>query len=99
MPTYIMYSKLTPDGVKTLKNNPKRVLEVNDEVEAFGAKVTAQWATLGAYNFVSVVESPDDKTIARVGIELASRGTATYEIVPAVTVEEMVEALAQARPS
>lgn len=94
MPTYIMYSKLTSDGVKTLKNNPKRVLEVNEEVEKLGAKVIAQWATLGSYNFVSVVESPDDKTIAKVGIELGSRGTATYEIVPAVTVDELVDALA-----
>lgn len=93
MPTYIMYAKLTAEGVKTLKNNPRRVLEVNEEVESLGASVTAQWATLGAYNFVSVVESPDDKTIARVGIELASRGTATYEIVPAVTIDEMVDAL------
>ena len=93
MPTYIMYAKLTAEGVKTIKNNPERVLEVNDEVTSLGATVIAQWATLGANNFVSVVESPDDKTIARVGIELASRGTATYEIVPAITAEEMVAAL------
>ncbi len=93
MPTYIMFAKLTAEGVRTIKNNPRRVLEVNEEVESLGASVTGQWATLGSYNFVSVVESPDDKTIARVGIELASRGTAMYEIVPAVTVDEMVETL------
>lgn len=93
MPTYILYSKLTPEGIKTIKNNPERIREVNEEIEVLGAKVTAQWATLGAYNFINVVDAPDDKTIAKVVIELGSRGTATYEIVPAITVDELVDAL------
>ena len=60
MATFIMLTNLTSDGVKTLKNNPARVQEVNKEVEQLGVKVLSQWATLGQYDFVSVVEAPDD---------------------------------------
>src|SRR5260370_1338620 len=75
MPTYIMLSSLTPEGVQTVKNNPQRIKEVNKEVEQLGATVKAQWATRGHVDFVSVVEAPDEKTIARVSLELGSRGT------------------------
>lgn len=93
MATFLMLCKLTPQGTATIKNNPERVLEVNREIEALGAKVTAQWATLGEYDFVSVVEAPDDHTIARVSLELGSRGTTTYQTLPAIPVEEFVAAL------
>ena len=75
MPTYIMLSTLTPEGVQTIKNNPARIREVNREVEQLGATVKAQWATLGQFDFVNVVEAPDEKTMARVSLELGSRGT------------------------
>lgn len=91
MPTYIMYSKLTTDGVRTVKENPQRILEVNDEVAAFGVKVIDQYASLGPYHFITIVEAPDEKAIARAAIELGSRGTAQYEIVPAISVETLVE--------
>ncbi len=58
MATYLMLCKLTPQGTATIKNNPERILEVNREIESLGAKVTAQWATLGEFDFVSVVEAP-----------------------------------------
>jgi uncharacterized protein with GYD domain len=82
MPTYIMISTLTPEGVQTVKNNPNRIKEVNRELEQIGAKVTAQWATLGRFDFVNVVEAPDEKTMAKVSLELGSRGTAHYESLP-----------------
>src|SRR5204862_7681477 len=66
MPTYIMLTTLTPDGVQTIKNNPSRIREVNKEIEQLGATVTSQWATLGRYDFVNVVEAPDEATMARV---------------------------------
>jgi uncharacterized protein with GYD domain len=75
MPTFIMLTRLTSDGVKTLKDNPGRVQEVNKEVEQLGVKVVNQWATLGEYDFVSVVEAPDETTMAKVSVELGSRGT------------------------
>ena len=84
MPTYIMLSTLSPEGVQTIKNNPSRIREVNREVEQLGATVKAQWATLGHFDFVNVVEAPDEKTIARVSLELGSRGTAKYETLSAI---------------
>ena len=75
MPTYVLLSNLTDEGAKALKTNPKRLQEVNKEIEKFGAKVTAQYAVLGPYDFVSIVECPDNETIARVSVELASRGS------------------------
>jgi uncharacterized protein with GYD domain len=93
VPTYIMLSTLTPEGVQTVKTNPSRIREVNREVEQLGAKVTAQWATLGRYDFINVVEAPDDKTMSRVSLELGSRGTARYETLIAIPVDEFISAL------
>lgn len=91
MPTYILYSKLTTEGVRTVKNNPGRILEVNEEIKAMGIEVLQQYASLGPYHFITVVEAPNEQAIARAAIELGSRGTAMYEIVPAVTVEKLIE--------
>ena len=77
MPTYIMLSTLTPEGIQTVKNNPQRISEVNREVEQLGAEVKAQWATLGSFDFVNIVEAPDEKTMARVSLELGSAAPAT----------------------
>ena len=84
MPTYIMLSTLTPEGVQTVKNNPQRITEVNKEVEQLGASVKAQWATLGHVDFISVIEAPDEGTMARVSLELGSRGTGRYETLSAI---------------
>ena len=93
MPTYIMLSKLTPEGVATVKNNPTRIKEVNTEIHQLGATVVAQWSTLGRYDFVNVVEAPDDSTMARISLELGSRGTALYETLVAFPVDEFIDAL------
>ena len=93
MPTYIMLSKLTPEGVATVKTNPTRIKEVNTEIHQLGATVVAQWSTLGRYDFVNVVEAPDDITMARISLELGSRGTALYETLVAFPVDEFIDAL------
>jgi uncharacterized protein with GYD domain len=93
MPTYIMISTLTPEGVQTVKNNPNRIKEVNQELEQIGAKVVAQWATLGRFDFVNVVEAPDEKTMAKVSMELGSRGTAHYESLPAIPIDEFIDSM------
>jgi uncharacterized protein with GYD domain len=93
MPLFIMLTNLTPDGVKTLKNNPARVAEVNKEVEQLGIKVLDQWATLGQYDFVSVVEAPDAQTMAKVSVELGSRGTTSNHTMSAITAEEFAGSL------
>lgn len=93
MPTYVMLTNLTSEGVKTLKNNPGRVAEVNKEVEQIGAKVIAQYATLGQYDFVTVVEAPDEKTMAKVSVELGSRGTMTSQTLAALPADELASSL------
>jgi uncharacterized protein with GYD domain len=90
MPTYIMLTTLTPDGVQTIKNNPARIREVNREVEQLGATVKAQWATLGQFDFVNVIEAPDEQTIARVSLELGSRGTGRYETLTAIPIDDFI---------
>jgi len=93
MPTYILLSNLTDEGAKALKAKPKRLQEVNKEIERFGAKVTAQYAVLGLYDFVSIVECPDNETIARVSVELASRGSVRLITLPAMPVANFVRNL------
>ena len=93
MPTYVMLTQLTPEGVQTVKNNPTRIKEVNKEVESLGASVKAQWATLGQYDFVNIVEAPDEATMTRVSMELGSRGTARYESLAAIPIDEFIAAL------
>ncbi|MGH2954693.1 MAG: GYD domain-containing protein [Solirubrobacterales bacterium] len=93
MPIYIMLTNLTPDGVKTLKDNPSRVHEVTKEVEQLGVKVINQWATLGEYDFVSVVEAPDEKTMAKLSVEMGSRGTVSNETLTAIEAEEFTKFL------
>jgi uncharacterized protein with GYD domain len=93
VPTFILLSTLTPEGVQTVKNNPQRIREVNREVEQLGASVKAQWATLGHFDFVSVVEVPDEKTMARVSLELGSRGTAHYESMTAIPIDDFIASL------
>src|ERR1700747_1725766 len=76
MPIYILLSTLSQQGVQTLKSNPDRLREVNRDVEELGAKVLHQWATLGDFDFVNVVEAPDTATIASVSVALATRSEA-----------------------
>ena len=93
MPTFVMLATLTPEGIQTIKNNPQRILEVNEEIEQLGASVTAQWAVLGQYDFVNIVEAPDEATMARVSLELGSRGTSRYESLAAIPVDDFIASL------
>jgi uncharacterized protein with GYD domain len=88
-----MLTNLTPEGVQTLKNNPSRVQEVNKEVEQLGVKVKDQWATLGQYDFITIVEAPDEITMAKVSVELGSRGTMSSQTLAAFPIEELAKAL------
>ena len=93
MPTYILLSTLTAQGVQTLRSNPERLREVNRDVEELGAQVLHQWATLGQYDFVNVVEAPDNATIAKVSVALGARGSAKLQTVTAIPIEEFLAAL------
>jgi uncharacterized protein with GYD domain len=93
MPTYIMLSSLTAQGVQTLKSNPDRLREVNRDVEELGARVVQQWATLGPFDFVNVVEAPDAQTIARVSVALGARGSTKIQTLQALSIDEFLTAI------
>jgi len=93
MPTYILLSTLTDEGRRTVKERPERIQEVNKEIEALGAKVMAQYVVLGPYDFVNVVEAPDNKTIARVSMELGARGTVQIMSMAAIPVIEFIASM------
>ena len=90
MAIYVMLTTLTDHGRKTIKENPQRIKEVNREVEAMGAKILAQYALLGSYDFINILEAPDNKTVSKVAIELGSRGTLQTMTMAAMTLDEFV---------
>ena len=93
MPIYILLSTLSQQGVQTLRSNPDRLREVNRDVEELGAKVLHQWATLGEFDFVNVVEAPDTATIAKISVALGARGSTRIETLSALTIDEFVSSI------
>ncbi|MEM2211513.1 MAG: GYD domain-containing protein [Nitrososphaerales archaeon] len=93
MPIYVLLSTLTAEGSKTIKEKPERILEVNKEIESMGAKVIHQYAVLGPYDFVNILEAPDNDTVFRISTELSSRGTIKIMSMPALPVNEFVKSI------
>jgi uncharacterized protein with GYD domain len=97
MALYIMLTKLTSEGRRTLMSNPRRTFEVNKEVESMGAKVLAQYALLGAYDFINIMEAPSNEVIARVSSALGSRGTMEPLTMSAIPMQDFVRELETAK--
>ncbi len=93
MATFIMLSTLGPDGMATLKANPRRLLEVNSEVSEMGAKVLQQWAVSGQYDFCTVLEAPDLETVMKVAVSLGARGTLKTQTLAAIPVDKFLNAV------
>lgn len=93
MPIYVLLSTLTDEGRKTVKERPERIKEVNREIESLGAKVLSQYAVLGPYDFVNIVEAPNNKTISRVSLELGSRGTIQIMSLAAIPIDEFIDSM------
>jgi uncharacterized protein with GYD domain len=93
MATYLLLSTLTDEGRKTLKERPERLQEVNREIETMGGRVVAQYATLGMFDFVNVVEAASNEVIARISVELGSRGTISITTLPAMSVQTLTDML------
>ena len=90
---YIMLSNLTDEGAKTIKKNPERIKEVNAEVEAMGVKILAQYAVMGPYDFVNILEAPDNETVTRVSVELSARGSMKVMTLTAIPIDEFISRL------
>jgi len=93
MSTYILLSEVTDEGAETIKKNPERIKEVNKEIEKLGAEVKEQFAVLGPYDFVNIVEAPDEETISRVSVELGSRGTVKIQTLTAIPIDDFIDSL------
>ena len=93
MPIFILLSTLSQQGVQTIKSNPERLRQVNKDVEELGCRVLHQWATLGSFDFVNVVEAPDIATVAKISVSLGARGSTKIETLPALDIEEFLRTL------
>jgi uncharacterized protein with GYD domain len=91
--TYILLSTITEEGAETIREHPDRIKEVNREVEAMGVRVLSQYAVLGPYDFVTIVEAPDNETVARMSAELAARGTVKIMTLPAIPIDTFIARL------
>lgn len=93
MTKYIIVSRLTEEGAETLKKNPERIKEVNEELEEIGVKVLEQYFVLGRFDFLNIVEAEDEKAIANTVVELMARGTIKTETFTAIPIDEFIELL------
>ncbi|MCX5811051.1 MAG: GYD domain-containing protein [Proteobacteria bacterium] len=93
MPIYIMMSTLTDEGRKTIKKHPERIEEVNREIENMGAKVLAQYALLGQYDFITILDAPNNEAVSKISIDLGARGTVHITTLPALLIDEFIEGM------
>jgi uncharacterized protein with GYD domain len=93
MGIYVMLTSLTDEGRKTIKGKPDRIKEVNKEVEAMGAEILAQYALLGPYDFVNILEAPSDSAVSKIAVELGGRGTLRTMTMAAMSIDDFVTGL------
>ncbi len=93
MPVYLMLTSLTDQGRKTIRDNPDRIREVDKEVELMGVKVLTQYALLGQYDFVNIIEAPSDEIAAKLAINLSARGTVQTLTLSAMPIDKLIETL------
>jgi len=88
-----MLTTLTDEGRKTIRDNPDRIKEVDKEVELMGVKILTQYALLGQYDFVNIIEAPRDEVAAKLAINLSARGTVQALTLPAMSIDELIATL------
>ena len=93
MATYVMLTTLTDEGRKSIKENPGRIKEVNKEIEAMGVKILAQYAILGPYDFINILEAASNKAVSKLAVELGARGTLQTVTMVAMTLDDFIDGL------
>jgi uncharacterized protein with GYD domain len=93
MPTYIMLSNLVGDGSETVHRHPDRLLELHNEVQEMGCTIVSQYALLGGYDFLTILDAPDNETVAHLSVDLSSRGTVKIVTLPAIPLEPFIDKL------
>jgi len=90
VPHYVMLSTLSESGRKVLRERPGWIRKVNKELETMGAKVRAQYAVLGPYDFVTILEAPDNETVSSISIEIGARGSVQMMTLPAIPLDTFI---------
>lgn len=93
MAHYVILSTLTDDGRRTIKEHPERILEVNKELEKMGITVKDQYAVLGPYDFVNIVEAANNEAVMKMSVELGSRGSVQLLTLAAMPVKDLIKKL------
>ena len=99
MAKYLLLTTLTDAGRKTIRDNPDRIKEVDKEIELMGVKILAQYALLGQYDFVNIIEAPSDEVAAKLAINLSARGTLTTLTLTAMSIDDLIAALKKEKGS
>jgi uncharacterized protein with GYD domain len=87
---YILLSTMTAEGSRRLHTEPDRLNQVNEELQEVGCKVVAQYATMGPYDFVTVIDAPDNESAALLSADMSSRGTVRIVSMPAFPVADFL---------
>ncbi len=98
MPIYLMLNTLTDAGRKALQDDPERLIDINKEVEYMGVKILDQYALLGQYDFVNILEAPSNEVMAKLATRLSARGTYQTLTLAAITIESLIETLKEKEP-
>jgi uncharacterized protein with GYD domain len=93
MPVYVMLTTLTDAGRKAIQENPEALRDINKEVEFMGVKILCQYALLGQYDFVQILEAPSNEAVAKLAIRMSARGTTQTLTLAAINVEDLIQAL------
>jgi uncharacterized protein with GYD domain len=93
MAIYILLGTLTDEGAEKLRSHPEWIEEVNQDLETMGVKVISQYAVLGPYDIVTIVEAPDNKSVVRVSTQLTLRGSVKITTLPALPIEDFLSTL------
>jgi uncharacterized protein with GYD domain len=90
MPYYVTLTNLTEQGRKTIRARPERIREVNKELTEMGGKILAQYAVLGPYDFVTILEAENNDVIMGISVELSARGTLQLMSLPALEIDKFI---------
>ncbi|MCM8815141.1 MAG: GYD domain-containing protein [Candidatus Omnitrophica bacterium] len=93
MAIYVMLSTLTSQGAESIKKDPERIKQVNNEVEKMGGKIISQYALLGPYDFITILEAPDNQTVTKISLEIGARGSVKITTLAAIEVDEFIKGI------
>lgn len=93
MSVYLMLTTLTDAGRKALQEDPEILKEFNQETEYMGVKILTQYALLGQYDFVNIVDAPNNEAVAKLAIRLSARGTTQTLTLAAISIDDLIATL------